>query len=88
MWNPQQEEPATEWEARIDELFEKGASATEIEERVKYYNEFQEIIANKVPVIYTVTPNALFAVRNTLENTEPTAYGEMWWNIYEQYITK
>ncbi len=88
MWNPQQEEPATEWEARIDELFEQGASATEIDERVKYYDEFQEIIAERVPVIFTVTPNALYAVRNTLKNTEPTAYGEMWWNIYEHYITE
>jgi len=27
MWNPQQEKPATDWEARLDELFEKGAKA-------------------------------------------------------------
>jgi len=86
MWNPQQEEPATEWEARIDELFEKGASATEIEERVKYYNEFQEIIAERVPVIYTVTPNSLYAIRNDLKNTEPTAYGGITWNIHELYF--
>ena len=88
MWNPQQEEPATEWEARIDELFEKGASTVKTEKRVEYYNEFQEIIAERVPVIYTVTPNQLYAVRNTLKNTEPTAYGEMTWNIYEHYIAK
>ena len=86
MWNPQQESPATEWEARIDELFELGASAIETEQRVKYYNEFQEIIADKVPVIYTVTPNSLYAIRNSLKNTEPTAFGEVTWNIYEQYI--
>lgn len=86
MWNPKQEEPATEWEARIDELFEKGASTVKTEKRVEYYNEFQEIVAEKVPVIYTVTPNQLYAVRNTLKNTEPTAYGGMTWNIYELYL--
>ena len=86
MWNPQQESPATEWEARIDELFELGASAIETEQRVEYYNEFQEIIADRVPVIYTVTPNSLYAIRNTLHNTEATAYGAVTWNIYEQYI--
>ena len=87
MWNPKQEEPATEWEARIDELFQKGASATTTKERVKYYNEFQEIIAEKVPVVYTVTPNSLYAIRNKLKNTEPTAYGEVTWNIHEIYIS-
>ncbi|MCF8008489.1 MAG: ABC transporter substrate-binding protein [Halanaerobiales bacterium] len=86
MWNPVQEEPATEWEARIDELFELGATATKVEDRVKYYNEFQEIIAEKIPIIYTVTPNSLFAVRNTLKNVEPTAYGGVTWNIHELYI--
>lgn len=87
MWNPKQEEPATEWEARIDELFEKGASATKTEDRVEYYNEFQEIIAERVPVIYTVTPNSLYAIRNDLKNTEPTAYGGITWNIHELYFS-
>ncbi len=86
MWNPQQEEPGTEWEARIDELFTLGATATSTEKRVEYYNEFQEIIAEKVPVIYTVTPNSLYAIRNTLKNTEATAYGGVTWNIHELYI--
>jgi peptide/nickel transport system substrate-binding protein len=88
MWNPQQESPATEWEAKIDELFELGASATETDQRVEYYNEFQEIIADRVPVIYTVTPNSLYAVRDTLKNTEPTAFGEVTWNIHEHYISE
>lgn len=86
MWNPQQEEPATDWEAKIDELFEKGASTVDTDERVEYYNEFQEIVAEKLPVIYTVTPNSLYAIRNNLKNTEPTAYGGVTWNIYELYL--
>ena len=86
MWNPKQEEPGTEWEARIDELFEKGASSVKTEERIEYYNEFQEIIAERVPVIYTVTPNSLYAIRNDLKNTEPTAYGGITWNIHELYF--
>lgn len=86
MWNPVQKEPATEWEKRLDELFINGASAIEIENRKKYYNEFQEIIAEKLPVIYTVTPNSIYAVRNNLKNTEVTAYGGVLWNIHELYL--
>ncbi len=86
MWNPVQEEPATEWEKRIDELFIKGAAAADIEQRKEYYDEFQEIIAEKLPLIYTVTPNSIYAVRESLKNTEITAYGGVLWNIHELYL--
>ena len=86
MWHPNQEEPHRDWEARIDELFELGAQATEIEDRIEYYNEFQEIIADRVPLIYTMAPNAIYGVRNNLENHEISAYGGVTWNLYEQYL--
>ena len=86
MWNPVQEEPATDWEKRIDELFVKGASASNISKRKEYYDESQEIIAEKLPLIYTVTPNSLYAVRDSLKNTEITAYGGVLWNIHELYL--
>lgn len=86
MWNPVQEEAATDWEARIDELFIRGASTVETEKRKEYYDEFQEIIAEKLPLIYTVTPNSIYAVRESLKNTEITAYGGVLWNIHELYL--
>jgi peptide/nickel transport system substrate-binding protein len=86
MWNPVQEEPATDWEKRIDELFVKGASTVETEKRKEYYDEFQEIIAEQIPLIYTVTPNSIYAVRDSLKNTEITAYGGVLWNIHELYL--
>jgi len=86
MWNPQQEEPATDWEARIDQLFSLGAKTVETEKRVEYYSEFQEIVAEQLPVIYTVTPNSIYAVRDNLKNTEVTAFGGVIWNIHELYL--
>jgi peptide/nickel transport system substrate-binding protein len=86
MWNPQQEEPSTEWEARIDELFKKGAETVETDKRIEYYSEFQQIISEKLPVIYTVTPNSIYAVRDSLKNTEVTAFGGVIWNIHELYL--
>ena len=85
-WNPRQKEPATEWEARIDELFKKGVQTTELEERKKYYDEWQEIVAQKVPVIYTVAPNAIYGIRNRVKNTEVSAYGGVSWNAEKIYI--
>lgn len=86
MWNPQQSKAETDWEARIDELFEKGAETVETEKRVEYYAEFQQIISEELPVIYTVTPNSIYAVRDSLKNTEVTAYGGVLWNIHELYL--
>ena len=86
MWNPQQESPATDWEKRIDQLFKKGAVAQSVEERKKYYAEFQQIVSEKLPVIYTVVPSSLYAVRDNLKNTEITAYGGVTWNIHELYL--
>lgn len=88
MWNPGQTSPATEWEARVDELFELGATTMNLEERREYYNEAQEIVANQVPVIYTITQNALVAVRNTVHNVGFSVYGGLTWNIEEIYLSE
>ena len=86
MWNPRQPEPATKWEARIDEIFSRAAVTVDRSERIKLFNEFQEIVSRKLPVIYTVTPDCLYAIRNNLENIEPTAIGGVTWNIYELWL--
>lgn len=88
MWNPGQKSPATEWEVRLDELFDLGATTMNPEKRREYYNEAQEIVASQVPVIYTVTRNALVAVRNTVQNVEFSAYGGLTWNIEEIYLSE
>ena len=86
MWNPQQPDPATKWEARIDDIFSKAAVTIDKSERIKLFNEFQKIICSKLPVIYTVTPDCLFAIRNNLKNIEPTSYGGVTWNVYELWL--
>lgn len=86
MWNPLQEKPATEWEAEIDHLFKEAAAAQSTAERKKYYDQFQQIVAEKLPVIYTVVPNSLYAIRDRLKNTAVTAYGGVSWNIHELYL--
>ena len=85
-WNPRQEEPATQWEARIDELFKKGVQASTVEERKKYYAEWQEIVAQKVPVVYTVAPNAIYGVKDRVKNTKISAYGGVSWNAEKLYL--
>jgi peptide/nickel transport system substrate-binding protein len=86
MWNPVQEKPATAWEARVDEIFDRAATIMDQNKRRELYNEYQEIIAEEAPLIYTVAPAALYAVRNTLENVVPTAYGGSLHNLEQIFF--
>lgn len=84
MWNPRQEEPATEWEARLDEIFYKGAVTLDTDKRKEIYDEFQEIVAEKVPMFHTVSVKTFIAVTNDLKNIRPTSLGA---DIYNGSIT-
>ena len=75
LWYPQQEEPATEWEARIDELFVTGSLELDPDKRHPVYHEFQRIVSNHVPVIYTALAERITAIRNRFGNVRPTLYG-------------
>ena len=74
LWYPNQPEPATEWEAEIDESYIMGSQELDRDRRVEYYHRAQEIAAENVPVIYTTLSERLSAVRNVFGNTTPTLY--------------
>ena len=75
LWNPNQPQPATEWEAEIDELYIMGSQELDHQKRVEHYHRAQEVAAENVPVIYTTLSERLSAVRNVFGNTTATLYG-------------
>lgn len=81
MWHVGQETPATDWEARVNEIFDIGPTILDHEERVKLYQEYQAIIAEQVPLIYTVAPASIAAIRNTIQNVDFTAFGGVTHNV-------
>ena len=85
LWHPNQPQPATEWEAEIDELYIKGGQELDRARRIEYYHRAQEIAAENVPVIYTTLSERLGAVRNVFGNVTPTLYGL--WDIRYLYRT-
>ncbi len=68
LWHPLQEEPATEWETRLDELFNQGRYTLDQTKRKLIYDEYQKLILEQVPLTYTVHPLSLIAVRNIWGN--------------------
>ena len=85
LWYPNQPQPATEWEAEIDELYIMGSQELDGDQRVAYYHRAQEIAAENVPVIYTTLSERLNAVRNVFGNLTPTLYAH--WDIRYLYRT-
>lgn len=84
-WDPYQEKPKRTWEAKIDDLFRRGAQEMDEIKRKAIYAEFQKIVAEQQPYIYTVVPDAIVALRNKYGNIKPCSTGGVTWNIEEIY---
>ena len=68
LWHPLQDEPATEWEARVDYLYNAGRFEKDEERAKEIYDEYQRILLEQLPVIYTVHPISFQAVRDRWAN--------------------
>ncbi len=64
VWHPMQESPATDWEARIDFLYNEGCYTNDFDAAKKLWDEYQRILLDECPVIYLVRPHSFSALRN------------------------
>jgi len=67
MWNPLQKKPATEWEARVDVLYGEGQKTVDKAKAWKIWDEYQELILEQCPIIYTVRPYGFSAISNRMD---------------------
>ena len=86
MWHPLQKEPATEWEKQINDLFNQGVQELDENERKKIYDEFQMIVSENLPLIYTVVSKRMLAARNKFMNLKPAKFGGALHNVDELII--
>ena len=86
MWYPRQESPATSWEKKIDEIFNKGVQELNENKRKKLYDQHQRIVSKELPVIYTVLGSSVFATRNRVVGLNPTSLGGAFHNLEHIYI--
>src|SRR2546426_710533 len=75
MWHPEQEKPATDWEAEVDRLFDEIGREVDPGKRTQLYYRWQEIIALQMPLMFFAYPKTQTAVRNTLGNVKPGLNG-------------
>lgn len=86
MWYPNQKEPATNWEKRINLIFDQAVQELDDKKRKVLYDEWQSIVSQNLPLIYTVLSDSMFAIRNKFGNLKPTSFGGAFHNLEEIYI--
>jgi peptide/nickel transport system substrate-binding protein len=86
-WFPFQKTPATDWEARIDALMDAQMRTLDFAQRKKDFDEVQMILAEELPMIYTVSPFGCSAIRSGVGNLRPSGVSpyHMTWNLEELY---
>jgi len=70
-----------------DEMLEKGRSTFDQKERKKYYDRFQEILAEDQPYTFLYVPDALVIIHKRFRGIEPAPIG-LEYNIIKWYVPK
>jgi peptide/nickel transport system substrate-binding protein len=80
-WNPNEKAPETAWEAEIDKLMQAQNGSQDANKRKAYFDKVQQIVADKVPILFLVNPNALSAVSPNVKNAAPAVLSpQIYWN--------
>jgi peptide/nickel transport system substrate-binding protein len=86
-WNAKQPKPATDWEARLDELTEQQAHETDHERRRALFHEIQQIMVENLPLIPLVTRHIAVAANTRIGNYRPSPLPPFSiWNAEELFI--
>ncbi len=86
-WQPKQKSPATEWEARIDELFDQQAIERDPQKRMALFSEIQTIMSGELPVIPLVSQHVVTASHKKIGNYAPSGViPYSLWNVDDLFV--
>ncbi|MDR2941422.1 MAG: ABC transporter substrate-binding protein [Treponema sp.] len=69
LWNPNQTTPATEWEARLDYLYNEGKFTIDSEKAWIIWDEFQSILLEQCAIIHLMRSRGFWALNNRWDFT-------------------
>lgn len=88
-WQPDQKAPATEWEAKIDKLFDEMTITRDIKTRYELFAAIQDIMRDELPVVPIVARHVPAAANSKIGNWSPSSVlPYSLWNIEELYIKR
>jgi peptide/nickel transport system substrate-binding protein len=71
----------------VDRLLEEGRASCHQADRVKFYHQFQEILAEDQPLVFLYFRDALPVVSSRVQGVQPAASG-IFYNFREWYVPK
>ncbi len=86
-WRPKQAKPATEWEAKIDQLYAEQSKERDPNVRRQKFNEIQAIMADEMPIVPIVSRHIVSAGHERVGNLSPsTTLPFSMWNAESLFI--
>lgn len=74
------------WEKQINELFDRASLELNFDKRKQLYEQYQQIVYDKKPLIYLYSPIIVTAIRNKFGNVHPTPLGGVTHNLEEIFV--
>jgi peptide/nickel transport system substrate-binding protein len=71
MWNPQQQQPATDWERQVDDLMRRQVALTDLSERRRLFAEVQRVVAEHNPALVFAVPRTFVGASTRLSGLTP-----------------
>jgi peptide/nickel transport system substrate-binding protein len=86
-WHPYQDEPATEWEAEVDMLFEKARNEPDFHLRKEHWDDMYKILYDQVPYLLIYRKYSFKAIYDEWENVKWDTMSSVG-GYYNQYLFK
>lgn len=83
---PDENKNIFDWEAKINNLFDKAALELDFNKRKAIYEQYQQLVYDINPIIYLYSPIRISAVKKKFGNIYPTELGGVIHNIEEIYV--
>jgi len=71
-WNPGQPKPASEWEAKIDDLMRQQTASRDPETRRQLFAQVQQTMAEHLPIVYFAAPKVTVAMNARVHGATPS----------------
>ena len=86
VWRIGQAEPATAWEAEIDDLMQRQLTVMDRAERKRLFDRVQVIMAENAPLVFLASPHVLVGAKRALGNFRPAVMPHnTLWNVDELF---
>ena len=87
LWHPDEQKPASDWEAEIDRLMELQLVTMNYSKRKQLYDRVQEILDEQMPLICLASPDILVGAKDRVANFHPAILDPYaLWNVEQLYV--